>query len=77
MMESGRSFRRLAYPLEDYKWVVRLYYKDDVKPPKIPGELAMEIVLVDDVAKDVEVEISEMRGDVIVEVNTNPKWRGW
>lgn len=47
-----------------WRWRVTLYYKYDVKPPKEPGGLAIQVVLVDDVAKDLEVKVAEGRNDI-------------
>lgn len=51
-----------------WKWKVRLTYNDTVKPPKIPGELAIEVLLADDVAKDIEVAASKNRTDINIEI---------
>ncbi len=69
--------RGLAFPIEDYKWLVQCYYNDTVKPPKVPGELATEVACLDDNTKDFEVSVAESRDDVTVIVIQNPKWRGW
>jgi hypothetical protein len=68
---------RLAYPIENYKWMVRCYYTDKVKSPKIPGDLAIETVHTDDFSKDLEVRVSEKNEEYKVVVEINPRWRGW
>lgn len=45
-------------------WVVRCYYADDVKPPKKPGELAIEVVCRSGSLKDMEVAAGESRTDI-------------
>ena len=52
-----------------WKWCIRLTYNDTVKPPKVPGSLAIAIVVTDDAARDFELESSKRRTDVNVEVS--------
>lgn len=52
----------------NWKWTVLCTYNDTVKPPKRPGDLAIETVHADDASKDVEVAAAKSRGDVNVEV---------
>lgn len=47
-----------------WRWRVRGYYADNVKPPKRPGDLALEVGLAGDSAKDLEVKIFEGREDI-------------
>lgn len=47
-----------------WDWVVRCYYADDVDPPKVPGELAIETVHKGDSSKDMEVLVASRRGDI-------------
>jgi hypothetical protein len=42
---------------DGWDWVVRCYYADDVKPPKRPGELAIETVHRGDHSKDTAVAV--------------------
>jgi hypothetical protein len=63
--------------VDRWKWLVRCTYNETVTHPKVPGDLAIEVGCVDDVTKDIEVEVSEKRGDVVVEAIINPQWRGW
>jgi hypothetical protein len=51
-----------------WKWQVTCRYNDTVKWPKAPGEIAIQTVHADDSSKDMEVQASECRGDVDVEV---------
>ncbi len=51
-----------------WKWRVRCIYNNTAQWPKVPGELAIETVHASDASKDLEVEVSEARGDVDVEV---------
>lgn len=51
-----------------WKWKVRCTYNDTVKPPKVPGALAIETVHTTDHSKDMEVLVSKERGDLNVEV---------
>lgn len=62
---------------ERWKWLVRCTYNDTVTFPKVPGELAIEVGCASDSAKDFEVMVAEKRGDVTVDVQQNPHWRGW
>ncbi len=68
---------RLAYPIDNYKWLVQCFYNDTVKPPKVPGALAVEVACIDDNIKDFEVSAAQSRTDVVVTSAINPKWRGW
>jgi hypothetical protein len=45
-------------------WKCRFYYNDTVKPPKVPGELAVETVHANDSSKDIEVRAGESRKDI-------------
>jgi hypothetical protein len=47
-----------------WEWKVRGYYNDSVEPPKKPGELALEVVLMDDHSKDMEVRAFKSRKDI-------------
>jgi hypothetical protein len=47
-----------------WDWVVRCYYADDVKPPKVPGALAIETVHKGDSSKDIEVAVGHARSDI-------------
>lgn len=47
-----------------WKWRVTGYYNDSVKPPKKPGELALQVVHGTDVGKDLEVKVFEEREDI-------------
>lgn len=49
---------------DGWDWVVRCYYADDVKPPKKPGDLAIETVHKGDVSKDMEVAVAKARPDI-------------
>jgi hypothetical protein len=52
-----------------WDWVVRMYYADDVDPPKTPGALAIETVHRGDSSKDMEVLVANNRPDIgLVEV---------
>lgn len=46
------------------KWKITATYNNTVVPPKVPGELAIEVVLADDAAKDIEVAAFKARNDV-------------
>ncbi len=50
------------------KWRIRAYYNDTVKSPKQEDELAIEVLLADDAAKDFEVEVCKSRKDVYFDV---------
>lgn len=45
-------------------WMCRFYYNDTVKPPKRPGDLAIETVHASDSSKDIEVTVGERRRDI-------------
>jgi hypothetical protein len=45
-------------------WKVSAYYADDVKPPKEPGALAIEVRCQSDSLKDLEVQVAEGREDI-------------
>jgi hypothetical protein len=54
--------------MPQWKWKVRCTYNDTVEWPKIPGQIAIETVHTSDSSKDLEVQVSQARGDVDVEV---------
>lgn len=47
-----------------WSWMVRCYYAADVRPPKRPGELAIETVHATDSSKDMEVQAGRARADI-------------
>ena len=47
-----------------YPWWVRVYYADDVEPPKIPGKLAIETRHADEASRDIEIQVAKSRKDV-------------
>lgn len=47
-----------------WTWFVRGYYADDVKPPKKPGDLAIEIGGMGHAALAVDVAALEKREDI-------------
>lgn len=55
-----------------WKWLVREFYNETVKFPKIPGELAIETCHTSDDSRDVEVRVAEKRGDVYTLVLAYP-----
>lgn len=50
--------------VSNWKYVVREYYADDVKPPKQPGELAIETVHTTESSRDMEIEAARSRPDI-------------
>lgn len=46
------------------KWKLRATYNNTVKPPKMPGMLAFEVLLANDSALATEEEICNKRGDL-------------
>lgn len=57
----------IVYPKnldKKWKWLVTAYYNDTVKPPKYPGELAIQVGCADDTGKDLELRILEKRKDI-------------
>lgn len=42
----------------------RAYYADDVKPPKRPGDLAIEVRWADAAGRDMEADLAEARPDI-------------
>jgi hypothetical protein len=46
-----------------WDWAVRCYYADDVRPPKVPGDLAVETVHKNATSKDIEVAAAESCAD--------------
>ena len=60
-----------------WKWCLRFTYNDTVKLPKVPGGLAIEVVVTDDAARDFELEASKNRTDVNVEVTPLSTWCGF
>lgn len=54
----------MSWQRRKWKWFVRGYYADDVKPPKTPGNLALEVGHMSDWGKDLEVKIFEEREDI-------------
>lgn len=50
--------------MKQWKYLVRGYYADDVRPPKVPGELAIEIGCGDELARDMELRVFEVRPDI-------------
>lgn len=51
-----------------WKWQVTLRYNETVKPPRRPGEIAIQTVHGTDASKDMEVRAAEHRTDVDIEV---------
>lgn len=49
-----------------HKWdfLIAGYYNDTVKPPKKPGNLALEVGVNSEAARDLEVKIFEEREDI-------------
>jgi hypothetical protein len=47
-----------------WRWFVQGYYANDVKPPKVAGELAIEIGGVSREALAMDVDILERRADI-------------
>jgi hypothetical protein len=47
-----------------WRWYVRGYYADTVAPPKVPGELAIEVGGVSREALALDVEVLERREDI-------------
>lgn len=47
-----------------WKWLISLYYNDTVRPPKVPGELAIQVKLTNDASKDMEVSAAKSRTDI-------------
>lgn len=56
---SDESFRR-----EGYKWKITAIYNDTVKLPKVPGDLAIEVVHRSDSGKDMEIQAMNSRTDI-------------
>ena len=50
--------------MSEWKWTVRCYYANDVKPPKVPGDLAIETRHKTDASKEMEVRAGESRSDI-------------
>ena len=50
--------------MSSWKWFVRGYYADDVKPPKKPGDLAIEIGGMSREALSMDVAALERREDI-------------
>lgn len=54
----------------DYKWFVRGYYNDTVKPPKKPGALAIEVGSPLREGLDMDIVALETRKDIgVIEVS--------
>jgi len=50
--------------MSKWKYLVRGYYADDVKLPKKPGDLAIEIGCANEAARDLEIQVLERRSDI-------------
>lgn len=48
----------------DWTWWVQGYYASDVQPPKVPGELAIEIGGESEEALDMDVKVLQLRPDI-------------
>jgi hypothetical protein len=46
------------------KYLVRGYYADDVQPPKVPGELAIEVGCNNESTRDMELRVFAVRPDI-------------
>lgn len=49
---------------EGWRYLVRGYYADDVKPPKVPGALAFETKHKSETSRDIEVAAARSRADI-------------
>jgi len=47
-----------------WRWVVSCYYGEAAKPPRQPGDLAIETVHKTDVSKDIEVAAAQSRPEI-------------
>ena len=47
-----------------WSWQVTCYYNDTVKPPRTPGDLAIQTVHADEASRDMEVEAVRSRPDI-------------
>lgn len=48
----------------EFPYYVKSYYTEDVKPPKVPGELAIETKHKTEASRDLEIAGSESREDI-------------
>lgn len=49
---------------DEWPWYVRMYYADDVKWPKVPGELALETKHKTETSMQMEISAAERNTDI-------------
>jgi hypothetical protein len=54
-------------------WIVRLVYNDQAKPPRRPGDLAIETTHTSYSSMRMEVDVAQSRGDVDIDVTWVPR----
>jgi hypothetical protein len=54
-------------------WIVRLFYNDEAKPPRRPGELAIETTHTTVSSMQMELTAAERRDDVDIFVTWVPR----
>lgn len=47
-----------------WRYLVRGYYAADVAPPKVPGDLALEVGCANESARDLELAVFRRRPDI-------------
>lgn len=69
-MDPVRLFGSAVRNLDDrrlsryWDWKVRFYYGAGVKPPKVPGELAIETIHMGTSSRDLEISVGKGREDI-------------